>query len=81
MTFRRRSKIPLHALWVVLLASMLAGCSVRQYALNQAADALAKSGNSFASDDDLALIRDAAPFSLKLLDSAPVAEVMVRDPV
>jgi len=69
MTCRRRSKIPVHTLLVVLLASMLAGCSVRQYALNQAADALAKSGNSFASDDDLALIRDAAPFSLKLLES------------
>jgi predicted anti-sigma-YlaC factor YlaD len=69
MTFLRRSKIPVHALWVVLLASMLAGCSVRQYALNQAADALAKSGKSFASDDDPVLIRDAAPFSLKLMDS------------
>jgi predicted anti-sigma-YlaC factor YlaD len=49
--------------------SMLSACSVRQVALNQAADALAGSGTSFASDDDPELIRDAAPFSLKLMDS------------
>jgi predicted anti-sigma-YlaC factor YlaD len=47
----------------------LTGCSVRQVALNQAADALAGSGTAFASDDDPDLIRDAAPFSLKLMDS------------
>ena len=45
------------------------GCSIRRYALNQAADALAQSGSSFASDDDPELVKAAAPFSLKLMES------------
>src|SRR5437879_545061 len=45
------------------------GCSIRRYALNQAADALAGSGASFASDDDPELVKVAAPFSLKLMES------------
>jgi predicted anti-sigma-YlaC factor YlaD len=45
------------------------GCSIRRYALNQAADALAGSGATFASDDDPDLIKAAAPFSLKLMES------------
>jgi len=45
------------------------GCSIRRYTLNQAADALAGSGATFASDDDPDLIKAAAPFSLKLLES------------
>jgi predicted anti-sigma-YlaC factor YlaD len=46
-----------------------AGCSVRQIAVNKAADTLASSGTVFASDDDPELIRAAAPFSLKLMES------------
>jgi predicted anti-sigma-YlaC factor YlaD len=45
------------------------GCSIRHYALNKAADALAKSGTTFSSDDDPDLIKSAAPFSLKLMES------------
>ena len=45
------------------------GCSLRRYALNKAADALAQSGASFASDDDPELIKAATPFSLKLMES------------
>jgi len=45
------------------------GCSIRRYALNKAADALAQSGATFASDDDPELIKAAAPFSLKLMES------------
>jgi predicted anti-sigma-YlaC factor YlaD len=45
------------------------GCSIRRYALNQAADARAGSGGSFASDDDPELVKAAAPFSLKLMES------------
>jgi predicted anti-sigma-YlaC factor YlaD len=47
----------------------LGGCSVRQYAMNQAADALSASGSAFASDSDPELVRDAAPFSLKAMES------------
>jgi len=59
---------------VVLLAGLAlccagSGCSIRRYALNKAADALAESGATFASDDDPELIKAAAPFSLKLMES------------
>jgi predicted anti-sigma-YlaC factor YlaD len=54
----------------LLLCSLLAvqGCSVKQLALKKAADTLADSGTTYASDDDPELIRSAAPFSLKLMD-------------
>jgi predicted anti-sigma-YlaC factor YlaD len=45
------------------------GCSVQKIAVNSMADALAGTGDVFASDDDPQLIRDAAPFSLKLMES------------
>ena len=47
----------------------LSGCSVRQEALNRVGDALAEGGTAFATDDDPELIRSAAPFSLKLIES------------
>ncbi len=47
----------------------LGGCSVRQEALNRIGDALAEGGTAFAADDDPELIRSAAPFSLKLIES------------
>lgn len=56
-------------LLAMMIAATVCGCSVRQYALNRSADTLAGSGSSFATDDDPELIRDAAPFSLKLMDS------------
>ncbi len=46
-----------------------AGCSVRRLAVNQVGNALAGSGAAWATDDDPDLIRDAAPFSLKLMES------------
>ncbi len=45
------------------------GCSVKRLAINQLGDALSNGGGSFATDDDPELIRDAAPFSLKLMES------------
>src|SRR2546427_10230409 len=53
----------------LLLSLAATGCSIRRFALNQAADALAGSGAAFASDDDPDLIKAAAPFSLKLMES------------
>jgi predicted anti-sigma-YlaC factor YlaD len=44
-------------------------CSVRKYSINKLGDAFANSGATFASDDDLQLIREAVPFSLKLIES------------
>lgn len=61
------SRLAVAALCIASLA--LAGCSVRQLAINSLADALSGSGTTFASDDDPELIRQAVPFSLKLIES------------
>ena len=45
------------------------GCSDANMRSISASDALAGSGNSFAQDNDPELIRDAAPFSLKAMES------------
>ncbi|MBI4840775.1 MAG: hypothetical protein HY803_06835 [candidate division NC10 bacterium] len=62
----------LRALLVLLLLVWIAGsgCSLlRRYALNQFANAVAHSGTTLASDEDPDLVKAAAPFSLKLLES------------
>ncbi|MHB9007965.1 MAG: TRAP transporter TatT component family protein [Limisphaerales bacterium] len=56
-------------LLLLLIASMAGGCSVRKFAINQVGDALAGGGTTFASDDDPELVRQAVPFSLKLMES------------
>src|SRR5262245_55397592 len=53
----------------LLAAFACGGCSIRRYALNQAADAVAGSSTTFASDEDPELVKAAAPFSLKLMES------------
>jgi predicted anti-sigma-YlaC factor YlaD len=62
-----------HAVWLPLAGILLAaltGCtSVNRVAVNRLGDALAGGGAVFASDSDPELIRDAAPFSLKLMES------------
>ena len=45
------------------------GCSITGYVKKKAADAVAQSGTTFASDDDPELVKAAAPFSLKLMES------------
>jgi predicted anti-sigma-YlaC factor YlaD len=55
---------------VLAPAFVLGGCStVNRVAVNKLGDALAGGGTVYASDNDPALIRDAAPFSLKLMES------------
>lgn len=61
------SKIVL--LTVLSLALIGSGCSVRRLAVNKLGDALAGGGTTFASDDDPELVKAAAPFSLKLMES------------
>jgi len=56
------------AIVVVALAG-LGGCSVNQLAIARIGDAIAQGGATFASDDDPALVKAAAPFSLKLMES------------
>jgi predicted anti-sigma-YlaC factor YlaD len=54
----------------LLLGALLSsGCSVERYAVGKLGDALSRQGSTFASDDDPDLVREAAPFSLKLVES------------
>ncbi len=61
----------LRAAFLIPLAVLFTttGCSIQKFAANKLGDALANSGTTFASDDDPILIRDASPFSLKLIES------------
>jgi predicted anti-sigma-YlaC factor YlaD len=59
---------PWRALVLAVGCAGAAGCSIEGYAIDRLGDALAGSGQSFASDDDPELVREAAPFSLKLVE-------------
>ncbi len=50
-------------------ALLVTGCSIQRVAVDRLADALAASGTTFAADDDPQLVREALPFSLKLIES------------
>lgn len=61
---------PLAALAALLGLGLLAGgCSIRGYAVDSIGDMLASDESVFTTDDDLVLIGDALPFSLKLVES------------
>jgi predicted anti-sigma-YlaC factor YlaD len=59
------------AAWLAAAVALAAGsgCSIKRYAINKLGDSLAASGATYASDDDPQLIREALPFSLKLIES------------
>jgi predicted anti-sigma-YlaC factor YlaD len=52
-----------------LLCLSAPGCVVRKMAINMVGDALASTGTTFASDNDPELVKQALPFSLKLMES------------
>ena len=54
---------------VMVLSLFASGCSVRKFAIGKLGDALAQSGTTFSSDEDPELVKDALPFSLKLIES------------
>ena len=57
-------------LGVLLLPTLAGGCSIRRMAVGAMADALSGEGTSaFMTDDDPALVGDALPSSLKLMES------------
>jgi predicted anti-sigma-YlaC factor YlaD len=62
----------------LLMPLLLGGCSLRQFAVDRAGDAIAEGGSGFASDEDPRLVRDAAPFSLKTIES--LLEASPRNP-
>ena len=51
------------------MALLLPRCSVKRIAVNKLGNALASGGTTFTSDEDPELVRDALPFSLKLIES------------
>src|SRR5216117_2820793 len=52
-----------------LLAALASGgCSIKKFAINKLGDSLANSGTTYAADDDPALVGQALPFSLKLVE-------------
>ena len=65
----RRHFLPRYLMMVVLLCLCTSGCAVRKMAINMVGNALASSGTTFASDDDPELVKQALPFSLKLMES------------
>ena len=54
---------------LITLGLLAGGCSVKRMAVNKLGDALASGGTTFASDDDPELVKQAVPFSLKLMES------------
>jgi len=54
---------------MLLLFLPLTGCSIKKIAIGKIGDALAQSGTTFSSDEDPELVKDALPFSLKLIES------------
>jgi len=52
-----------------LLLIVSSGCSIQKLAVNKVGDAIAGGGSIYETDDDLELVGDALPFSLKLLES------------
>jgi len=65
-----RAALRARSLSLLLLLAGLSGCvSLHHYAIDRVGDALAGSGSGFSGDDDPELIRAAAPFSLKLMES------------
>jgi predicted anti-sigma-YlaC factor YlaD len=59
----------LQSIVVASLVLVLGGCSVRNLAVERLGDVISQGGSAFAADDDPELIRAAAPFSLKLIES------------
>lgn len=55
---------------VVVLAQ---GCALKTMAMKSVADTLSQSGDTFSSDEDPELVRDAVPFALKTYESLLVS--------
>ncbi len=56
-------------LLLILVPLASSACSVKKFAINKIGDSLAASGTTFAADDDVELVGQAVPFSLKLIES------------
>src|SRR2546427_738638 len=54
---------------LAILALSTTGCGIKKVAINKLGDALASPGTTFSADNDPEFVRDAVPFSLKLMES------------
>ncbi len=60
----------MHSILILALVTGAgSGCSIKHMAVNKIGDALAGGGTTFSSDNDPELVKDAVPFSLKLMES------------
>jgi len=57
------------AIGAFVAMAMLGGCSMKRIAVNRIGNALASSGSTYESDDDLDLVGEALPFGLKMVES------------
>jgi len=68
-TYSKSRKCTLVLLIAIPFFLNVSGCSVKKIAIKKLGDALAESGTTFTSDNDPQLVREALPFSLKLIES------------
>ncbi len=61
--------LPAAVFSLALLSASGVGCSINKIAVNKIGNALAKGGDTYASDDDPELVKAATPFTLKLMES------------
>ncbi len=66
---KRMLPLPVSIISIALLSASSVGCSINRIAVNKIGNALAKGGDTYASDDDPELIKAATPFTLKLMES------------
>jgi predicted anti-sigma-YlaC factor YlaD len=66
-------------LFLSLVGSLEAGCSVRALAVRALGNALAGAGDVFASDEDPELVREAVPFALKTMEALLAEQPDNRD--
>lgn len=59
----------MHVAVATLVVAMGTGCSFKRLAVNMVGDVLATGGSSYERDDDIVLVGEALPFSLKLIES------------
>lgn len=63
-------KVKRRPVWTLLLiATMVTGCSIKKYAINKIGDTLASGGSVYESDEDIVLVGEALPFGLKLIET------------
>jgi predicted anti-sigma-YlaC factor YlaD len=66
---------PCAASFLVLIALILSGCSIKTIAVEAVADAIAESSTTYAADNDIDFVGQASPFGLKttegLLEAVP----------